>query len=485
MNDMLNRFGRVAIYVLALLVCLLFAFFARASPPLITYVAYADAQPILEQLDEILPAELKGVAPARQSAIWGSWIARHDRETRARLTQGDEDSLVNFLVFGTSYTRQPRITSAQLAQLNQITDAKLLESSTSPVVNMLKARISDLIRAMGAPGTNERLLFARQLLIGRKGFNLNTPTGRAQIERFFLDSVIRVLREHAAYAKVLESARLLGNPSEEFAERSRLYHTRGLSSDTSLFPNFAIEESLKGIKTRGLFAPGSVRRVAVIGPGLDFTDKQEGYDFYPQQTIQPFAIMDTLLRLGLADAGALRVTTFDLSPRVNDHLARAKQRAQRGQSYVVQLPRDLQASWKPEVVGYWERFGNQIGVSILPAPVPAGAGELRVRAVRIRSDVVSRVTPFDLNIVAQRMEAPEPERFDLIIATNILVYYDTFEQSLAMNNIEHMLKPGGILLSNNALLELPFSRVHLAGYTTAVYSDRAGDGDHIVWYRRT
>ncbi len=450
----------------------------------VVFIPYKDAQLILEAESEILPQGLSGKTADALAREWPNWISRQDAEIRTRLAQGDEDSLVNLLVFGTSYTRQPRISSAQLAQLNQTTDAKLLESPNSPVVNTLKARISDLIKSMLAPGTNERVLFARQLLIGRKGLTLNTPTGRAQIERFLLDSVIRVLREHAAYAKVLESARLLGNPSEEFAERSRLYHTRGLSSDTSLFPNFAIEESLKGIKTRGLFAPGTVSRVAIIGPGLDFTDKQEGYDFYPQQTIQPFAIMDTLLRLGLANAGALRVTTFDLSPRVNDHLARAKQRAQRGQSYVVQLPRDLQASWKPEVIGYWERFGNQIGVSILPAPVPAGAGELRVRAVRIRPDVVSRVTPFDLNIVAQRMEAAESEKFDLIIATNILVYYDTFEQSLAMNNVEHMLKVGGILLSNNALLELPFSRVHSAGYTTAVYSDREADGDHIVWYRR-
>jgi hypothetical protein len=136
------------------------------------------------------------------------------------------------------------------------------------------------------------------------------------------------------------------------------------------------------------------------------------------------------------------------------------------------------------VIGYWERFGNQVGVSVPPAPVPAGAGELKVRAMRIRPDVVSRVTPFDLNIVVQRIEAAEPERFDLIIATNIFVYYDTFEQSLALNNVESMLRPGGILLSNNALLELPFSRVHSAGYTTAVYSDREGDGDHVVWYRR-
>jgi hypothetical protein len=47
-----------------------------------------------------------------------------------------------------------------------------------------------------------------------------------------------------------------------------------------------------------------------------------------------------------------------------------------------------------------------------------------------------------------------------------------------------MLRPGGFLLSNNALLELPFSQMHSVGYETAVYSDRQGDGDHIVWYQR-
>ncbi len=233
----------------------------------VVFIPYKDAKPILEAESEILPQGLSGKTADALEREWPNWISRQDAEIRTRLAQGDEDSLVNLLVFGTSYTRQPRISSAQLAQLNQTTDAKLLESPNSPVVNTLKARISDLIKSMLAPGTNERVLFTRQLLIGRKGLTLNTPTGRAQIERFLLDSVIRVLREHAAYAKVLESARLLGNPSEEFAERSRLYHTRGLSSDTSLFPNFAIEESLKGIKTRGLFAPGTVSRVAIIGPG--------------------------------------------------------------------------------------------------------------------------------------------------------------------------------------------------------------------------
>ena len=34
------------------------------------------------------------------------------------------------------------------------------------------------------------------------------------------------------------------------------------------------------------------------------------------------------------------------------------------------------------------------------------------------------------------------ERFDLIIATNVLVYYDVFEQSLALANLATMMRRG-------------------------------------------
>ena len=75
-------------------------------------------------------------------------------------------------------------------------------------------------------------------------------------------------------------------------------------------------------------------------------------------------------------------------------------------------------------------------------------------------------------------------RFDLIVTTNVFVYYDDLDQALAFSNVEAMLRPGGILLSNNALLELPGSRLRSAGYLTVQYSDRLDDGDHIVWYCR-
>lgn len=99
--------------------------------------------------------------------------------------------------------------------------------------------------------------------------------------------------------------------------------------------------------------------------------------------------------------------------------------------------------------------------------------------------MAASISPVDTNIVLQRLELPPAEKFDLIIGTNIFLYYDNLDQSLAMMNIERMLKPGGILLSNNALLELPFFRVHSIGYSATIYSDRPSDGDTIVWYQRS
>jgi hypothetical protein len=442
-----------------------------------SYIPYEEARPILEALSEVAPAELKTAAPADIASVWPKWLARRDAEIRARLIQGDEDSVINFMLFGTSFTRRPRITLKDLSQARE----KSNSAEAATFLETIKGRADDLIRGAAEAANNERLLFVRRL-VEAKGYDVKTPAARERVKQDLLSGLARVLDEQASYGKMLESARMLGDPSGEFAERSKLFRDRGLSSDTSLMPNFAIERSLGSMKSRGLLPAGHVRRVAIIGPGLDFTDKQDGYDFYPQQTTQPFAIIDSILRLGLARPGDLRVTTLDLSARINDHLRSARARAAQGKSYVVQLPRD--SRWKPELADYWEKFGDRIGDTTTPVAVPSALGDMKVRAVKIRPTVVSLILPEDLNVVLQRLDLPPDERFDLMIATNILVYYDVFEQSLALANIEKMLRPGGFLLSNNALLELPGSNMHSVDYETVVYSDRANDGDHIVWYQR-
>jgi hypothetical protein len=420
---------------------------------------------------ETLPEAFRDKTLREKEALWPGWVAGRDAEVRARLAQGSEDSLVNFMLFGTSFTKQPRAT------------LKDLGAPTPTQTTHVRTRIRDLARALAAPGANERLVFAREL-VKANGLDPAAAGDRSRVEEYIAASLARVVKENADHAKTLEAARLLRDSTAEFAQRSRLFSNRGLSSDTSLLPNWAIEESLQALKERGLVETGKVTRVAVIGPGLDFTDKQDGYDFYPQQTIQPFAVMDSLLRLGLARVQDLRVVTFDLSPQVNDHLSRVVRAAVAGRGYVVQLPRDPSSPWKPGAVAYWEHFGDRIGSSTRAIAPPAGAGAVQTRAVRIRPDVVSRVEARDLNVVLQKQTLGHEDRFDLVIATNVLVYYDVFEQSLALLNIASMTRPGGFLLSNNAVLELPRSPMRSAGYRTTIYSDRENDGDHIVWYRR-
>jgi hypothetical protein len=128
------------------------------------------------------------------------------------------------------------------------------------------------------------------------------------------------------------------------------------------------------LSAKGILAEGSIRRIAVIGPGLDFTNKHNGYDFYPLQTIQPFAVMETALRLKLGKPDEIEVVTLDLNPGVNAYIAKLVREARAERAYTVQLPRDTAADWPPAAVDYWERFGEILGTQAKPLPVPEALG---------------------------------------------------------------------------------------------------------------
>lgn len=104
--------------------------------------------------------------------------------------------------------------------------------------------------------------------------------------------------------------------------------------------------------------------------------------------------------------------------------------------------------------------------------------------MRVDPGVVAGVEPRDLNAVHQRLLLPPAERFDLVVATNVLVYYDRFEQALALANLASMTADGGLFLTNNAVPELPGGALRSVGYRTVVYSDQPDDGEHVVFYRR-
>ena len=442
---------------------------ANANTP----IPYVDAEPILERLRPSLPPELATKTTAELESAWPEWVSRRNVEIRARVERGDEDSIINFLLFGTSFTRRPRA----------LNDSARL-GGPQRAAEIVRGRIEDMIDGITSPGGNERLLFARELVV-RQRIDPTTPSGKDQLRLYLRSIMKRVVSDVESYVRTIESAKAQTDATAEFIARSTLFRTRGLSSDTSIRPDFAVDQALDAIASKGLFGAASVQRVAVIGPGLDFTDKAEGYDFYPQQTTQPFSVINSLLRLRLARAGALRVTTLDLSPRINGHLQAARRRAGAGDPYVVALPRDRDVPWRRDLLEFWKAFGGSIGQESKAALSPPGGTRVDVRAVRVRPEVVLSIDARDLNVVLERL-APlaADERFDLVVSTNVFVYYDVLEQALAVANIASMLRPGGLLLSNNALPQLPTTPMQLAGSSTTVYSDRPDDRDQIVWYQR-
>jgi hypothetical protein len=68
----------------------------------------SDVLPIVTELASTLPTELDSLTPAQMETAWPGWIERHDRTVRVRLEQGDEDTIINWTLFGTSFTSRPR-----------------------------------------------------------------------------------------------------------------------------------------------------------------------------------------------------------------------------------------------------------------------------------------------------------------------------------------------------------------------------------------
>jgi SAM-dependent methyltransferase len=337
-----------------------------------------------------------------------------------------------------------------------------------------------MVRAVGHPGSNERLQFVAAWLQDSGVDPVEPATGK-RVEAVLLENALRVLKGQREYAKTIQEAKGKEDAAGLFVTRSSLYRNRGLSLDTSFRPNLAIERSLTEVKAAGLLP--RVRRAAVIGPGLDFADKRSGYDFYPVQTLQPFALIDSLRKLGLASAAGPSVEVFDLSGRVLGHVRRAVAQARGGAPYNVQVPLDGETRWLPETVAYWRKFGSEIGAEAKALSPPPGV-DARMHAVRIRPSVVDLLHPADLDIVTERLPLPDDRRLDLVIATNVLVYYTPFEQDLALRNIAGMLRPGGVLLANNEVPEVDGVPMRAAGLTSLAYSEDPDDGDRVVWYKR-
>ena len=153
---------------------------------------FADAGPILEAFRAGLPGNLQDRTPSELQAAWPGWVARHDREIRARLARGDEDSIVNFWLYGTTFTRLPRVTERDLRKIG---------GGPANAQALLLGRLDDLVKGLAAPGANERLHFARQV-VERHGIDLATAAGQDQARAWLVQIRERVLEENARFERL-------------------------------------------------------------------------------------------------------------------------------------------------------------------------------------------------------------------------------------------------------------------------------------------
>jgi hypothetical protein len=372
-------------------------------------------------------------------------------------------------MYGTSFTRFPPARARDLAQDDRYT-----------LDEVLAGRLDDLLHALASARHDERLVLARDIL-QRRRINVATSDGREAARRLLLAGRARVREEFAHTDAALASAKASGDPATRLEAISTIFKDRGLSSDTSLLVDAAIDAALGVVRAANLAGAAGVRRVAIVGPGLDFINKADGHDFYPQQTIQPFAVIDSLLRHRLSTPATLEVTTIDVNPRVNQHLHGARDRASNGQAYILNLPLPRTEPWAPLVRTFWQQLGDHIATSTKPVRAP-NTDNAEVRAIRIRPDIVGHVDSVQADIVTSRLVVSDDDSFDLVVATNVLVYYTPFEQALAAANIAAMLRPDGILLSNNDVPLIAAMKPSV-GRLAVKYSERQND-EVFVYQRR-
>jgi hypothetical protein len=421
---------RVKPFLLFLFSVLTFTAAANAQTP--QFVTFSAAQPVLDSYSSSLPAELKaGGKPT--AASWDKWVRDQDKDIRVRIGQGEENTITNLLRLGVTYTTQPRITYEQLAKYG----------SNNYIDNLASKRADDLVKALAGPHPSQGMLEMRGLLL-KKGYSLKTPADQAKVKAYLLGNLAR-LRDDVSH-----------DAAEAKVNKFQAFKDRGISTDSNLYPDYSIDLHLRHMMEQGMLKHGSVHRIAIVGPGLDFVNKKSGTDFYPPQTTQPFAIVDTLARLGLADANTVQVYTFDVSSRVNKHLEAARREAAAGKPYTIQLLSSPSDGWnKTYLAGFlefWQKLGKDVGNRVTPIAVPDEvSGEIWNRAIAVRPNVVKNLTPVDMNIVFQSVSLPADKQFDLVIGTNIFVYYGSLEQSLARANIGTMVKAGGFLITNEAL----------------------------------
>jgi hypothetical protein len=394
-----------------------------------TRITWDDAAPLRARLEK------QGI----RQAAFPSYVERLRENHARRMREGDLDHLVFYLLQSTHFTPLPAIEPALSAKaLVQSLDPAERDgflrgaAAREPSVPApVRARMTAFVVALDSSSRDPRLAYFRALV-------QSTVPDRRQRQASLLREYLRAMR-------FIYQKEFVAQPAGAAAV-AELYRARGLSTDTAVEAGYVVYTGLGII--RALEPDRRIRRVLIVGPGLDLAPRTGLMEAGPPESYQPWAVIDALLSLGLSRAGDLHVVGADINPRVVDHLTRSRDNPPE-----LTLVSEIRESETVTLSADYREYFVQLGKAIADEDHPPrggiatlAQGHLR-KTVRVGKTTAGTLTAATLDVVTERLDAPA---FDLVIATNILPYFDDVELMLAMSNVAGMLVPGGVFLHNEA-----------------------------------
>jgi hypothetical protein len=394
-----------------------------------------------------------------------------------RVREGDLDHLIFYALQSTRFTTLPSLEPALSAKalVDGLSDGEretFLRTSEAPrerIPGPVRSRMTAFMRALDSSTSDARVAYFRALVRA-------TFPKRSARERALLGEYLRAMR-------FLYEKEFVAQRSARAAEAvEELYRSRGLSTDTAVEAGYLVYLGLGVIKS--LESDRRIRRVLIVGPGLDLAPRTALLELAPPESYQPWAVMDALLALGLSRTDDLEMVGADINPRVVDHLRRSRTEPPT-LTLVSGIREDENVKLSPEYRDYFARLGRAVGDAAQDAE---GANGTLHKTVRIRQAAAGSLRAERLDVVTERLDGPA---FDLVIATNILPYFDDVELMLALGNIAGMLAPGGVFLHNEprplvgdvtAAIGLPFEQSRQA--VIATVRNAPGPLVDSVWLHR-
>src|SRR5713226_6244617 len=240
---------------------------------------------------------------------------------------------------------------------------------------------------------------------------------------------------------------------------------RGLRTTTPIFVSALVDHFISSSTGKQLL-PAKINRMLIIGPGLQFSDPDLGEEI-PQESHEPFTLVDSLFRNGLATPGVLQVDLLDINPRVVEHF---KDAAAGNKAYGLHVVINKEENLARESLGvlhYGEDvLGNSLpgvqtskavdGKSRRPSRGSLEPAPITSRSLSIPNTIVKTFHPFEGDMTTtdlRKLRSPIDTKYDAIFCFNTLIYLDEKERMLAGINIREALADNGVFVTDNRFVK--------------------------------